>query len=87
MKIHLRGKIVATEAPPSFKDENGQDVIYFKNYIKSEDGEMFDANSKDNYQEYEGETGVCTFNARKTNVAGGGWKLSLSGFEIADEAE
>lgn len=85
-KLYVRGTLKITESPAPFQDENGQEVVYFKNYFKTEDGELLELNSKDNYELFEGKTGTATLNARLQQNSKL-FKLSMASFEEGEEQE
>jgi len=60
MKLYTECKLVAVSRE-SFKDkETGDEIVYFVNVIKAEDG-ILNANSKADFTACEGETGVAGF--------------------------
>jgi len=66
----------------SFTDEGGTTVEYFVNYIKNDEGEVLELNSKNDYTEFEGKTGVVKIRARKQETRG--FKLTMVGFVEGD---
>lgn len=80
MKLYAHGVLKITETPEPFQDQNGQTVTYFKNYFKTDDGELLEINSSKNFVEFEGQTGIATITARKTQD-GKTYKLSLNAFQ------
>jgi len=93
MFLFLNASIRIVEKPEPFADENGQPVHYFINTIKTKEGEVLVINSKDNYEEFEGQEGVVKLRCRSVDDAfkkdgayyKGLSKLTLAGFTAGDE--
>lgn len=94
MYLFLNAVIKMVESPEPFKDqETGQMVQYYVNTIKTPEGEVLVCNSKDNYTEFEGESGVVKLRCRNVEDAfkkdgafyKGLSKLTLAGFTAGDE--
>lgn len=58
MKLYTQGRLVAVSRE-SFKDkENGDEIVYFVNVVKTHDGDILNCNSKADFTEYEGDEGL-----------------------------
>jgi len=87
MKLYANATLRIVEKN-SFADENNQTVEFFTNFLKNEDGEVIEVNSKEDYSEHEGKFGVAAIRVRKQDTKG--FKLTLAGFvpgEAAPEEE
>lgn len=58
MKMYIEATIVAV-SKESFKDNAGDVVEYFVNFVKNTDGQTIQANSKADFTSCEGKTGVA----------------------------
>jgi len=91
MRSYIQGKIVAVTTE-GFKDkESGEPIVYFTNVIKSSDGDLVTANSKKDFTEFEGQTGVCAIETSiKYNKDSGAFpslKFSLREFSPGEELD
>jgi len=93
MYVFLNASIRIVEKPEPFADDEGKPVVYFINTIKTKEGEVLVINSKDNYEEFEGQEGVVKLRLRSIEDAfkkdgsfyKGLSKLTLAGFTAGDE--
>jgi len=88
MKIfaYIEGTLVGSQQAESFKDEKGEDVVYFENQILTPDG-VLQLNSKAGYQEQIGQKGVAKLAMRQLyNDSGNvkGHKITLAGFIVGE---
>lgn len=63
----------------NFDDRSGETVKYFKNYLKTEEGELLILGGKLDFSEFEGQGGVATLEIRQM-YDGRGVKVTLVGF-------
>jgi len=81
MDAYANARLFAVERN-SFKDKEGQEVVYFVNYVKDTEGRsMQEMNSKADFSAVEGKVGIARIRIRNVD---NGIKLSLAGF-IPDE--
>jgi len=89
--LYTEGKLIASTQAETFKDDKGEDVVYFENQILTPDG-VLQMNSKGTFEDSVGEEGVAKVACRQLyNESGNikGHKLTLAGFtpgEAIDEA-
>jgi len=93
MKIfaYIEATLVASQQAEPFKDEKGEDVVYFENQLLTEDGVM-QLNSKASFNDAEklGKKGVAKIAVRQIyNDSGNvkGHKLTLAGFAVGEEID
>jgi len=70
----------------SFPDENGQTVTFCTNYLKTEDGEVLEINSKDDYTQFEGQRGVAKINVKKQDPVSVGDRSIQRGYKLVMRA-
>lgn len=77
MRVYAEVKFLAS-SKNSFTTKDGEYVEYFENAVKGDSG-IITLNSKANYYECEGKTGVAEIEAAESDT-GKGFKLTLKGF-------
>jgi len=83
MKAYIVGKIAVVEKNTFPDKETGQTIEFFTNYVKNSNGEMLQVNSKESYEQYEGQSGVLGIEITP-RTQGGGFKLSLREFSTGE---
>jgi len=84
MNLYAKVRILAVEEN-SFKNNEGVEIRFCKNYLKGDDGAVIELNSgKLNLSSMEGKEGVGTFEARMVNDK---WQLKLRDFAEGEELE
>ena len=90
--MYIEGTL-AVVIPHSFTNDKGEEIMWFTNvlYSREADGttEKFEFNSKENYRDAEGKTGIFKLTARKARQvfdreggpADNVYKLSIVGFQ------
>lgn len=77
MKLYVNSTLKIVE-DNNFKGQDGKEVSYHTNFIKSEDGEILQATSARDFTEEEGQSGIAVINVRERE--NGGFKCQLSDF-------
>jgi hypothetical protein len=87
MKLYSDAKLVAVSRE-EFKDkETGEAIVYFVNVLKA-DGSILNANSKTDYSECEGKSGVAAIEVSVKQAKDGGFatlKFNLKDFFVGNE--
>jgi len=89
MKIfaYIEATLVASQQADPFKDDKGEDVVYFENQLLTEDG-VLQLNSKSGFDDERiGKKGVAKLALRQVyNESGNvkGHKITLAGFSVGD---
>lgn len=74
--LYANIKILSSEKQ-EFKNDEGKDVQYFVNVIKTDDGDVLTINSGKDYSENDGETGMGVFRVTQEEKR---FKLTLADF-------
>lgn len=83
MHTYLEGSIQMVSRKV-FKDrETGEERVTYKNYVETDEGEIFEVNSKEDFSKYKSQAGVLTLTIYSQRDSSGFW-LSLTKFTPQD---
>lgn len=79
---YTKGTLIKSQKQDPFNDEEGNQVIYCKNWLEIDD-EIVTLNSKEEYSQAKGAEGVIKLNIRPEGKL---YRISLGGFKV-DETD